>query len=245
MNSSLRPQPRSASAGFTLVELLTVIAIIAILMGLLFPAINIAREQARKTQAKTDCAQITAAVKAYYAEYGKYPLPTNAVTPNNPQDVIFGQSAGSSLGSGFSNQQLFDILRNIDSTGGTPAGQPNQYNPRAIIFFDAKTATDPTNPRGGFVPSNATASGMQPGAYMDPWGTEYFVDIDGDYNNQLTSLPYNDFQATSAPYTGVGVFSLGKDQALGTRQGGPGGAGDGYYKNQSTNLPSDDIISWQ
>ncbi|HEY3899496.1 MAG TPA: prepilin-type N-terminal cleavage/methylation domain-containing protein [Chthoniobacter sp.] len=238
MNSSLRPQPRSASAGFTLVELLTVIAIIAILMGLLFPAINIAREQARKTQAKTDCAQITAAVKAYYSEYGKYPLPTTVTTQGNPQDIIFGQSQGSSVGSGFSNQQLFDILRNIDSTGATPPGQPNQYNPRAIVFFDGKTATDPTNPRGGFVPSNATGSGLQGGAYMDPWGTEYFISVDADYNNQLTNLPYTDFQSTNAPYTGVGIFSLGKDQKLGTN-------GDGYYKNQSTNLPSDDIISWQ
>jgi prepilin-type N-terminal cleavage/methylation domain-containing protein len=242
MNS--RPQLRSTSAGFTLVELLTVIAIIAILMGLLFPAINIAREQARKAQAKNDCAQITAAVKAYYAEYGKYPLPVATMAAGStPQDVMFGPPGisspqGLNLGT---NQQLFDILRNIDSTGATTAGQPNQYNPRAIVFFDGKTATDPTNPRAGFVPSNTTSSQKQ-GAYMDPWGSEYGVCIDADYNNQLTSIPYNDFQGTSAPYIGVGVFSLGKDMGLGTAKNG---AGDNNFRNTATNQPSDDIISWQ
>src|SRR5947207_2970004 len=54
-------QPRAAAHAFTLVELLTVIAIIAILMGLLFPAIGIIKEQARKAQAKSDVTNIVAA----------------------------------------------------------------------------------------------------------------------------------------------------------------------------------------
>jgi len=239
------PHPRSTSAGFTLVELLTVIAIIAILMGLLFPAINIARDQARKAQAKSDGVQISGAVKAYYTEYGKYPLGANVVNPPNG-DFTFGTQQGVTAGSGISNFQLFDILRNIDSTGQTPAGQPNQYNPRAIVFFDGKTATDNNNPRAGFVPTNYSGGGsLKIGAFMDPWGSEYFVAIDADYDSQLDgnqnsprTLQYTDFAYPNNPKTGVGVYSLGKDQTLGT-------AGNGYYKNPTTGLASDDIISWQ
>jgi prepilin-type N-terminal cleavage/methylation domain-containing protein len=234
MNS--HPQRRFTSAGFTLVELLTVIAIIVILMGLLIPAIIIAREQARRAQAKNDSAHILTAVRAYYSEYGKYPLGANSAA--GPADFIFGQSSGSAVGSGVSNYQLFDILRNIDSTGATPPGQPNPYNPKGLVFFIADNASDSNNPRAGFVPASTSSSSLHPGAFMDPWGTEYFIAIDADYNNQLTTLPYNDFQSVNAPYNGVGVFSLGKDQLLGTK-------GDGYFKNPATGTNSDDIISWQ
>ena len=65
--------PRNRS-GFTLIELLTVIAIIAILMGLLLPALNAAKNAAKKAQAKNDLTQLVTAVKAFYTDYGTYPV---------------------------------------------------------------------------------------------------------------------------------------------------------------------------
>ena len=91
-----------------------------------------------------------------------------------------------------SNQQLFDILRNIGSTGGTQPGQPNQYNPKAIVFYDGKTASDPNSPRAGFVPSTSSGGNFTVGAFIDPWGSEYRVAIDANYDNQITNLPYTD-----------------------------------------------------
>jgi hypothetical protein len=197
--------------------------------------------QVRKAQAKNDCAQITTAVKAYYAEYGIYPLGSHAAPDElKPIRFIFGQvPTNPSVDSGVSNAELFDILRNIDSTGATPPGtlgKPTRYNPRAIVFFDGMTADDKTHPHSGFVPVGAKAP-ARPGAFMDPWGTEYFIAISSEPLPRLL-VPYKDFQGENAPRINVGVFSLGKDQRLGTK-------GDGFHKNPSTSAISDDIISWE
>ncbi len=59
--------------GFTLVELLVVIAIIAILTLLLLPAINAARESARRSQCSARLGQLVLAVAQYQSAHGVYP----------------------------------------------------------------------------------------------------------------------------------------------------------------------------
>lgn len=79
---------------------------------------------------------------------------------------------------------------------------------------------------------NPNPFAVNPGDFVDPWGTPYNVQIDADYNNDINPNPYgnNNGAGASPLLQGVIAWSLGQDQTLGN-----GGA----FTN------SDDVISWQ
>ena len=66
---------RKRKSGFTLIELLVVIAIIAILIALLLPAVQQAREAARRTQCKNNLKQFGLAMHNYHDVFNRFPLP--------------------------------------------------------------------------------------------------------------------------------------------------------------------------
>ena len=65
---------RMPRMGFTLIELLVVIAIIAILIALLLPAVQQAREAARRTQCRNNLKQIGVAMHNYHDVHQIFPI---------------------------------------------------------------------------------------------------------------------------------------------------------------------------
>jgi len=208
--------------GFTLMELLIVIAMIAILIGIAYPSFISILEKARKTQAANEEQQIVTAVNGYYTDYGKYPLVTADAT-------ISGSTSPS-------NADLFYTLRGVALGANAPVNGIPAANPRATVYIQPPISK--TGTKGGV---NSTT-----GIWYDPFGSPYNVMIDGSYDNNLTN-PY-----TSDPsppggatlYLGVIVWSFGKNGALGGGAAAPGfSATENGTANKFTN--SGDVISWQ
>ena len=83
--------------GFTLIEMLIVIAIIGLLAALLLPAINGVRKHAKVVSARAEARQVAAAWKQYYSAYERWPaaelLPAGAAPvklSGDMSEILFG-----------------------------------------------------------------------------------------------------------------------------------------------------------
>jgi general secretion pathway protein G len=83
--------------GFTLIEILVVIAIIGILAAVVMGFLNSARDKANIAKAKTEMGQIMRAAELVYNDYGYYPNNSYS-TPVCPQDIVIDQVTGKKWG---------------------------------------------------------------------------------------------------------------------------------------------------
>ena len=180
------PFQKTLWRGFTLVELLVVISIIALLAGLLLPVIVGSIKKAETSKAQGEVTAIAEAVAHYLTEYSKYP----------------GQSSGTTdhqYSSDYKN--LIETLRGSNFTWGS-----SYSNPRGIPFLSVDGKSIATNSTGSGSASAAS------GELADPWGNRYQVIADWTLDNTLgNGQSGNSVKADNeAVYgRGVAVWSYG------------------------------------
>ncbi len=132
---------KNRSRGFTLIELLVVIAIIAVLIALLLPAVQQAREAARRSQCKNNLKQMGLALHNYHDTYNRFPLPG-----------LLNVNPGASVGVGgvlTTSNWTVAILPYIDQ-----ANVANIYNSNLSAFDPANLAAVQTIIPGMICPSS-------------------------------------------------------------------------------------------
>ena len=138
---------RRIGHGFTLVELLVVIAIIGILVALLLPAIQAAREAARRTQCTNHLKQIGVALHNYHDTYQIMPP---SYVPSG-SEIMWGW--GLLILPFMENQALYDEIDPVrwGGGGGDPVHRADQNTNLQVRIPSYRCPSDPyrpdTNPR--------------------------------------------------------------------------------------------------
>jgi prepilin-type N-terminal cleavage/methylation domain-containing protein/prepilin-type processing-associated H-X9-DG protein len=147
--------------GFTLVELLVVIAIIGILVALLLPAIQAAREAARRSQCANNLKQWGVALHNYHDTYRSFPPGAVFYGGNNDRGSIHIRVLP------FMEQQalyeLFDFNQSTDGQTTTAQSDGNTLL-RSIAVSSFLCPSDGANSKIGNVPSQVQASNYYPSA---------------------------------------------------------------------------------
>jgi prepilin-type N-terminal cleavage/methylation domain-containing protein len=147
--------------GFTLIEMLIVIAIVLMLAALLLPAVAMVRKHAKVAAARTEVKQIEAAWRQYYSEYEKWP-PMLTYT----SDFVRIQGAVGAL-----------LTR-----GEADAAN----NPRRLRFLEFKRLNASGSPVTPWADTDLTDAEMDDAAGKDRF---YYSMFDMDYNNIIPGSP--------------------------------------------------------
>jgi prepilin-type N-terminal cleavage/methylation domain-containing protein/prepilin-type processing-associated H-X9-DG protein len=192
--------------GFTLIELLVVIAIIAVLVALLLPAVQQAREAARRSQCKNNLKQFGLAMANYHETYNGFPMGGNVACCD------FGPMIGYMV-------RLFPYLDQQPTYNFINMTLPNAYTNAALVITKIPVAICPSDSHAF---SNTIFNGWSTANYDGSAGSMAFGSANAACTPYITGVLNNswgdggDPNAVSGMGTRGGAFISIKDVGDGT-----------------------------
>jgi prepilin-type N-terminal cleavage/methylation domain-containing protein len=162
---------RRRRPAFTLIELLVVLAIIGILLALLLPAVQMARESARKTQCQNNLRQIGLALHNYHDSHTCYPsgwIGVNVTAGTLDQAGLNGWAWGSKLLPMLDQAPLYNQIK-----FGLAMTDPGNAEVRVAPLSVFRCPSDIAGPRWTIKTDDGTAlTDLSTANYVGSFGTE-------------------------------------------------------------------------
>ncbi|MGE5341310.1 MAG: type II secretion system protein GspG [Candidatus Omnitrophota bacterium] len=182
----------SNSKGFTLIEMVVVLAVVAILAAILTPTIAKNISDAKMARANNEIQVIAASIGSFYKDLGRWPT-SNGADLTDTLYLLYGPGNAPTVAVGAVNAQYWLS----DGTGwgvavcDTLENQLISNSPKGVADYYPTTGTE-LYWRGPYIAE----------LKADPWGDQYAVNIRYAYNTTTNF---------------VGVFSAGPDRQASTR----------------------------
>ncbi len=175
--------------GFTLIEILLVMAIIAILVSIAYPVITSKLVEAKRTESRKHCSDIERGIKDFYEDYSSWPVKNEGAISDSGRGTTIRTTERDPA-------DLITILYGKERGENRINEKKNQYITGTLV----ETKVDGIYRRGDSY------------GYYDPWGEAYYVEITHNVDGEGLPDPCATGATTSTDQNVI-VWGTGPDKS--------------------------------